>query len=102
MELTIKLYESPKKDWNNEHRGEYGLECICCGKPMAKGMVNWVHMNEAWVAVNPAVVTEENCKELTGNNSQGCFPIGTECAKKMKGYTFKMELDRTHPHLLKK
>ena len=43
-------------------------------------------MNENWVAVENSV-TEENCKESTGADSQGCFSIGNSCAKKMpKGF----------------
>ena len=96
-ELTKKLYRSPKKENNNDTYGEHGSECICCGRPMAAGSVQWVHMNEAWLAVNPKSVTEDNCEEPTGYKSQGCFPIGNECAKKMKGFTFAGELHKSHP-----
>ena len=48
----------------------------------------YVHLNTSMEAVNPNFVNEENCKELTGSESQGPFPIGNSCAKKMKGYTF--------------
>lgn len=96
-ELTMALYTSARKEQNNFNYGEYGSECICCGRPMAAGPQRWVHMNEAWVAVNPDLVNEGNCKALTGSNSQGAFPIGSECAKKMAGFTFPSDLYNSHP-----
>lgn len=94
-QITKKLYESPAKERNNDKYGEEGAECICCGKPMKAGEVPHVHMNESWLAVRPDI-TEENCEKLTGNKSQGLFPIGNECAKKMAGFTFTSTLDKSH------
>lgn len=88
----MELYVSPMKDRNEDKYGTNGDQCICCGKPMKKGLVDFVLMNEAWDAVNPSIVDGDNCKELTGSYPQGVFPLGTDCAKKMKGFTFKMEL----------
>jgi len=96
METTKELYQSPAKERNNENFGEYGCECICCGKPMAKGICYFVQMNEAWKAVSPEI-NECDFKEVTGSESQGAFPIGNECAKKMKGFIFKAELNESHP-----
>ena len=83
MKLTTELYNSPQRD-NNEEK--YGIlsdnQCICCMKPMKEGESRVVHMNTDWVVVHKSV-TEEECKELTGAESQGCFPIGNSCAKKM-------------------
>jgi hypothetical protein len=45
-------------------------------------------MNTDWLVVHPSI-SEEDCLELTGANSQGCFAVGPECAKKMKGFTTK-------------
>ena len=42
-------------------------------------------MNTNWLAVHPSI-TDEKCLEMTGAETQGMFPIGNECAKKMKGY----------------
>jgi len=86
IQLTAELYRSPMKDRNEDKYGYGG--CICCNKPMKETDCLYVHMNENWVALNPQFVTEENCLELTGANSQGCFPIGNDCAKKMKGFVF--------------
>lgn len=83
MKLTTELYNSPQRDNNEEKYGTLSdNQCICCMKPMKEGELRVVHMNTDWVAVHKSV-TEENCKELTGAESQGCFPIGNSCAKKM-------------------
>lgn len=87
MEITKELYESSQRYRNEEKFGHIdGNQCICCMKPMKEGEVMFVHMNTNWEAVHVSV-NEENCKELTGSESQGCFPIGNSCAKKMgKGF----------------
>jgi hypothetical protein len=64
---------------------------------MKAGEHDWVHINTNMMAVNPKFVTEFNCFEMTGAASQGCFPVGSECAKKMKGFTFKSNLEHSHP-----
>lgn len=88
LSLTKELYESPIRENNFEKYGHLSEQCICCGKPMKEGESLMIHMNTNWLAVNPAIVTVENCLELTGAESQGCFPIGNSCANKMKGFTF--------------
>ena len=87
--MTKELYESPIKERNLEKYGHLSDQCICCGKPMKEGEKLYVHMNTNWVAVHPSI-NETNCKELTGAESQGCFAIGNDCAKKMLGYTFTL------------
>ena len=77
---------------NLDKYGHMTEQCICCGKPMSENHpmgAYHVHMNTKGVSVNPEIVTEENIVELTGAESQGCFPIGNDCAKKMKGFVFK-------------
>jgi len=86
---TKPLYESANKENNLEKYGHITDQCICCGKPMKAGEKLYVHMNTDWLAVNPTI-TAEQCEELTGAASQGCFAIGNDCAKKMVGFTFKM------------
>lgn len=86
---TKTLYESPVRERNIDKYGEMTNQCICCGKPMKDGEKLHVHMNSDWVAVNPTI-PEEKCLELTGAESQGCFPIGNDCAKKMIGFTFML------------
>lgn len=85
QDYVCELYESPTKERNEKKYGEMcENQCICCYKPMRQGEVLWVHMNTDWKAVDTEKVTEENCEELTGATSQGCFPIGNSCAKKME------------------
>lgn len=89
--LTKKLYESPLYDKNEEKYGSLDNQCVCCMKPLKENDTNkWVHINTDFMALNPELINEENCFELTGAESQGCFKIGNTCAKKMKGFTFKM------------
>ena len=87
---TKELYESPMKERNEEKYGLLTDQCICCGKPMKSGEKLFVHMNTDWMAVNPTI-DEKDCEKLTGAESQGCFPIGNDCAKKMIGFTFLMK-----------
>lgn len=87
MTTTIELYESPMRSKNLDKYGHLDEQCICCGKPMKVGEKLYVHMNEAWDAVNPEI-SANDCKEVTGSYTQGVFPIGNDCAKKMKGFTF--------------
>lgn len=80
--LTAPLYESPLKERNKRIYGTIsGPQCICCYSPMSS-QGKTVHMNTNWEAVHYSV-TEDNCQELTGHESQGCFDIGSCCAKKM-------------------
>lgn len=87
---TMELYESPVKEQNEEKFGFLTNQCVCCGKPMKTGEKLYVHMNENWVAVHPTIL-ECEFLEQTGANSQGFFPIGNDCAKKMKGFTQLMD-----------
>jgi hypothetical protein len=91
--LIWELYKSPMKERNEDKYGHIQEnQCICCFKPMKQGEVLWVHMNEAWKVMDNEKVTEENCGELTGANSQGCFPIGNSCAAKMpKRFSFSAD-----------
>lgn len=86
IQLTKELYESPQREANLEKYGDATDQCICCGKPMKEGEKLYIHMNTDWVAVHPSI-DEKDCKKLTGAESQGGFPIGNSCAKKMSGFT---------------
>ena len=80
---THKLYESPSRDQNIKKYGHLAThQCICCMKPLKEDHNLCVHMNTRWLAVSNEV-TSDNCEELTGAESQGCFEIGNDCAKKM-------------------
>jgi hypothetical protein len=89
--LTTKLYESAVRDFSNEE-----LQCICCGKKMKTGLVDWVMISEKWEVVNPNIVNAQNAKELVGAEIQAVYPVGSDCAKKMKGFTFKEILEKNN------
>lgn len=92
-QLTKELYESPMRERNLERNGHADNQCICCMKLLKESECDtFVHMNTHWVAVHPDV-SEDNCEELTGAETQGCWPIGKSCAKKMKGFTFTYKKD---------
>ena len=77
------LYVSPKKEKKKKKYGTTGEnQCICCYKPLMADEFFMVHMNEDWMAVR-VDIHEDDCMEKTGAKSQGWFPIGNSCAKKM-------------------
>ena len=66
-------------------------ECEYCGKKLGKNPL-YVHVTIEGICV-PNGITEKEL-ELIGLLSQGCFPIGNCCAKKLFGaeignYTFR-------------
>ena len=93
--VTSDLYESPNKERNEKKYGNLcENQCICCYAPMKKGEVLHVHMNTDWKAVH-IDINESDFEKLTGCESQGCFPIGNACAKKMpKGFTFRQDFTK--------
>ena len=44
--------------------------CFVCGRKLGKNAYHF-EVSNAWIII-----------ELGGSNSQGCFPVGSECAKK--------------------
>lgn len=88
--LTKPLYISPKKEQNEEKYGLLEDQCICCGRPITKKPMLFVHLNTNNEAVHPSIC-EEDCLELTGHESHGCFPIGNDCANKMIGFAFTLQ-----------
>ena len=87
---TTELYISPNFDKNERLQKDGHTErCVCCNKPMKPEQVKFmVHMTTDWVSVDTddVDVVSEN-----GYESQGFFPIGTECKKNMsKEFIFKV------------
>jgi hypothetical protein len=79
---TSELYQSPNYEKNEDLlKPGHTERCVCCNKPMKPEQVKFmVHMTTDWVAVN----TEDlNVVSEKGYQSQGFFPIGSECKKKM-------------------
>lgn len=85
MNPIKELYVSPMLERNLDKYGHLENQCICCGKPMKPNDQKHVHMNTNWMAVHPSI-SEEKCLEMTGAESQGLFPIGNDCAKKMNEF----------------
>lgn len=82
MEKQVELYESEQKEANEAKYGLTSNQCICCGKPMNKNEKFFVHMSTDWMAMHKTIVTEVDA-EIEGLKSQGYYPIGNSCAKKM-------------------
>lgn len=84
--LTLMDIQSAKYDENIERYGDRSCTCIVCGKPTTE----FYHIElttDSWIA--PAGTTEEQLAALD-MESMGCFPIGTNCAKKVgKRYLIK-------------
>jgi len=79
--------------WSNPKRpsGIQSDECEHCGRKVGKNPL-YVHIMITGIIV-PNGISEEDI-ESVGEQSQGCFPIGNGCAKKMFGkeldnYTFR-------------
>lgn len=81
-QMTTELPEAKNK---KEDVGDVE-RCICCGRKVGENP-KYVHMNTCGKVLAPWI-DEEFCAELTGWDSQGCFPIGNECAKKISKFTF--------------
>lgn len=60
----------------NEKANQRGDACVCCGKRLVEGSNLFAHYAIAgyWI---PFAEHQDNCAV-----SQGCFPIGSECAKR--------------------
>jgi hypothetical protein len=70
-EINLYSVRSSRYDDNVERLGDHSDTCFLCGKRTSEDL--FVHYT--------------SCGELTNDNShpesQGCFPIGPECAKKL-------------------
>jgi len=87
---TMELYVSPMRERNIEKYGYDFDTCECCGKTL-KGEYKMVYMGTDWKAYNTTELEERNGVDYfigTDTEIQGTFPIGNDCAKKMKGFTF--------------
>ena len=75
---TTPLIQSSKYDQNIEIYGDHSNTCFCCGKRTAQKQ--FVHYTTSGDLVN----TEQEDLSSIDRESQGFFPIGSECAKKYK------------------
>ncbi len=70
---TYPIYASKNLKKNEEAYEDTGqLLCVCCGKPTSSANMKYIHATTSWLAIN----------EKEAVDSQGYFPIGSDCAKK--------------------
>ena len=82
---TMELYQSPNFDKNEDlSKPGHTERCVCCNKPMKPDQVKYmVHMTTDWLMID----TDD---ETLIDNSQGLFPVGSECKKQLpKEFIFK-------------
>jgi hypothetical protein len=83
---TMELYQSPNFDKNEKLSKKGHTErCVCCNKPMKPEQVKYmVHMTTDWLMTDVG-------NESDIDNSQGFFPVGSECKKQLpKQFVFKL------------
>lgn len=76
----MKTHQIPRsKDYerNIDRLGEHSNTCVCCGRRTAEK--HFIHAHIGWEAVD---TENEDLSEIE-SESQGFFPIGPECAKKL-------------------
>jgi hypothetical protein len=90
---SIKKFQA--NIWSNPKRKQTTQcnECEHCGRKVGKNPL-FVHIMTSGLIV-PNGITEVDISSI-GEESQGCFPIGNGCAKKMFGlkidtYTFRYD-----------
>lgn len=71
---TTAIPQSPRYENNIDRLGEHSNTCVCCGLRTAEK--NFIHATTDWLAID-----EKDSANV--ENSQGFFPIGPECAKKL-------------------
>lgn len=88
QEITDILTNSRKYNiWNNPNRpNNFDTNCCeYCGKKAGKNPLQ-VHVTYTGTCL-PTDITEEEVNQV--EESQGCFTIGSECAKKLFGKEIK-------------
>lgn len=86
----VEIYESPKKEANEERYGNDSDSCVCCAKRTVGKY--WIHANTNWRAID----TEETDNLPSGMESQGFFPVGPSCKKKFPP-SFIFESEPVYP-----
>jgi hypothetical protein len=82
---THPIYESLQKSDNEKRNGIHSNSCVCCSK-IIKNIKHGIHTTTDWVAVD-----EQD--EAKVPNSQGWFPVGSECAKHFpKEFLFSLNI----------
>tara|TARA_R110002096_G_scaffold40682_6_gene110326 strand:- start:440 stop:724 length:285 start_codon:yes stop_codon:yes gene_type:complete len=88
-ELPVVSEEIQERMQNLDWKDNDNDECICCKRPLNTKNKFVVHMATTWEMIHnddPRL----NDQEWINQNSQGCFPVGNTCAKKIgKNYKHK-------------
>lgn len=79
--LQVDIFSSPQR-MKDSWEGTQSDECEYCGKKCGENPLH-VHIMTTGICV-PNDITEEDIAQI-GQQSQGCFPIGNGCAKKLFG-----------------
>lgn len=77
--LTLEDIQSVNYEDNIERYGDHSCTCIVCGKPTTEHYHIELTTNSR---IAPMGTSEEQLAALN-MESMGCFPIGTNCAKKI-------------------
>lgn len=84
--IEIPMTNSRQK--NLDTFGDLQSSCICCGKPTNQKL--WINTVEGPDAVFSHITEEDMAAH--DKYTQGCFPVGPDCAKKFpKGYVSSPE-----------
>lgn len=84
LKILKAVYKFPVDIWANPKRKKQTQsdECEHCGKKVGKNPL-YAHIMTNGIIV-PNDITEKDI-DLIGEESQGCFPLGNGCAKKLFG-----------------
>lgn len=88
-ELPEVSYEIQERMQNLNWKDSDNDECICCKRPLNSDNKFHIHMTTSGEVIHNED-SRVNDNTWLNDHSQGCFPIGNTCAKKIaKGYKFK-------------
>jgi len=78
LPLEVPDYNADQKEANEARvRDTHAGTCLICGRPLTRSAADngyWVHMSTGWQIILP---------DDDESDSQGCFPVGSECAKRI-------------------
>jgi hypothetical protein len=79
-----------------EYRGrdpegpEYDDECFLCGRAVVRARCDWIHLSTGLELIP---CSEVDALGRDPDDSQGCFVVGSSCARKVpKGYRYKLDI----------
>lgn len=78
--MQIPMIYSPQRERNLDRLGEHPDTCLSCGKRTKATL--WVHL----------LTTGEITDQAEHPDSQGSFPIGPDCAKKIPSNFIAVEI----------